>query len=346
MADVQAVVHIVEAKGNFGVHIEVLGGEALVLLGGVQLGEDLRRVSAGHQGSVAPLQGVSQGIRVQSRVVHIDAGINDGDFPSGTGVTGSPGGGGADHFVGGGHHGVRGQFFLDHAGLIAPLHQHFFHAGDRFDGGNIAIFHVGGNDVCGQGQIPDHVQVLSVQGLPGNGGLHSLLLAFQGLTIGHGIAAESGDIVGSEALFQGGGVLQNDGYSNDVRILVQGFLGFFRADFVPAGQPDVVFVSADLLKGQLAALFAGTVRCHGRQGQSQGQDQGQQHRNELLKAFLFHMLATLFLRSSRVSVFPEKHPVSGIFQESSITIPSLTYKCKRFLSRSFKSKYRKSPGRT
>ena len=125
---------------------------------------------------------------------------------------------GADHVGGGGHVGIGGLGFLDHAGLIAGLDQDLLDALDVLDLLDLAILNVGGDDVGSQGQIPNHIQGLAVQGLLGNGLGHLALLGFQLIPILHRLAAASSDISGGKAFFQGGGIAQHDGDADHVRV--------------------------------------------------------------------------------------------------------------------------------
>ncbi len=63
--------------------------------------------------------------------------------------------------------------------LILRFDDHVFDAADAFDGLNLTVGNVGGNHVCGQGQVPRNVQ-LAVGGLL-DGGDHSRLLSLQSL---------------------------------------------------------------------------------------------------------------------------------------------------------------------
>ena len=216
MGDVQAVVHIVEAEGNFGVHIQVGSGHTAEPLGGVQLGELRGDVRYGHQCRIVLLGGVQESARIQRRMVGIRTGIDDGHLAAGTGVTGGPGGGGADHGIGGRHVGVS-RIGGGDAGFVAGLDEHLLDAGHGLDLLNVAVGHIGGDDVGGQGQVPDHIQVFPAQGLLGDGLFHALLLALQRGTVAHGAGIGGSHLRCAEALFQSGGGVQNDGHTDHIR---------------------------------------------------------------------------------------------------------------------------------
>ena len=216
MGDVQAVVHVVEAEGDLGVHIQGGSSQTVVTLVSIQGGQLIGDVLGGHQLGAGVLHGVLESAGIQGRMVGVGTGIDDGHLAACTGVTGGPGGGGADHGIGGGHVGI-GSIGGSSAGLITGLDEHFLDAGQGLDLLNVAVGHIGRDDVGGQGQIPDHIQFFPVQSLLGNGLFHALLLGFQGGTVAHGTGIGGSHLCCAETLFQSGGGVQNDGHTDHIR---------------------------------------------------------------------------------------------------------------------------------
>ena len=240
VSDIQIGVNVVEAEGDLGADIQVGGLQVAVLLEGVELLQLVSVIRSGDGGNAQTLDSVAVGSAVEGGVIRIRAGIDDGHLGACAGVTVSPGNVGADHVGGGGHVGIGGLGFLDHAGLIAGLDQDGINALDLLDLLDLAILNVGGDDVGSQGQIPNHIQRLAVQGLLGDGLGHLILLGFQLVAILHRLFAARGDVGRGKALVQGGGVAQHDGDADHVRVGIL-LLGFFLNSRVFLdGQLDVV----------------------------------------------------------------------------------------------------------
>ncbi|CDB30481.1 unknown [Firmicutes bacterium CAG:137] len=125
------------------------------------------------------LQGVVEAGGAEGLMVRIRTGVNDGNPAACASVTGGPSCIGADHGRGGGHIGVVRQIHIHHGRCILGLQDHLFHTRNLPDGGNLAVLHIGGDQVSGQGQVPNHIQLLSAQGLGGDGLGHGLLPGLQ-----------------------------------------------------------------------------------------------------------------------------------------------------------------------
>ena len=252
VGDIQIGVNVVEAEGDLGADIQVGGLQVAVLLEGVELLQLVSVIRRGDGGNAQTLDSVAPSRAAEGGMIRIRAGIDDGYLGACAGIAVGPGEVGADHVGGGGHVGIGGLGFLDHAGLIAGLDQDLLDALDVLDLLDLAILNVGGDDVGSQGQIPNHIQGLAVQGLLGNGLGHLALLGFQLIPILHRLAAASSDISGGKAFFQGGGIAQHDGDADHVRVGI--LLGLIRNSRVfLGGQLDVVH----LLPGDAIVLAAG-----------------------------------------------------------------------------------------
>ena len=226
VVDGQVVVHVVGTEGQLLGHV-VLGSVALTdALVGVQVlqnGFDLlgiQQVQGSHVGfgghalfGSVLRQGIQVGTVVEGLVIGVRAGIDDGDPGACAGHAGLPDGGAAGH--GGGAVGI-GLRSLD---LIGPLQDHVPDALDRLDGVELAVGHIGGNDVADQGQVPDNVQLPAAQGLGGDDLGHAVLVLLQLQVVGHCIGIGA-DAHGGIAHFQGRCVLQNDGHTHHVGGLV------------------------------------------------------------------------------------------------------------------------------
>ena len=252
VGDIQIGVNVVEAEGDLGADIQVGGLQVAVLLEGVELLQLVSVIRSGDGGDAQALDSVAVSRAAEGGMIRIRAGIDDGYLGACAGIAVGPGEVGADHVGGGGHVGIGGLGFLDHAGLIAGLDQDLLDALDVLDLLDLAKLNVGGDDVGSQGQIPNHIQGLAVQGLLGNGLGHLALLGFQLIPILHRLAAASSDISGGKAFFQGGGIAQHDGDADHVRVGI--LLGLIRNSRVfLGGQLDVVH----LLPGDAIVLAAG-----------------------------------------------------------------------------------------
>ena len=255
VGDIHVGVNVVEAEGDLGADIQVGGLQVAVLLEGVELLQLVSVIRRGDGGDAQTLDSIAVSRAAEGGMIRIRAGIDDGYLGACAGVTVSPGNVGADHGGGGSHIGVGSLGLLDHARLILRLDQDGINALDLLDLLDLAILNVGGDDVGGQGQIPNHIQRLAVQGLLGDGLDHLVLLGFQLVAILHRLAAASSDISGGKAFFQGGGIAQHDGDADHVRVGI--LLGLIRNSRVfLGGQVDVVH----LLPGDAIVLAAGRDR--------------------------------------------------------------------------------------
>ena len=296
VGDIQIGVNVVEAEGDLGADIQVGGLQVAVLLEGVELLQLVSVIRSGDGGNAQTLDSVAVSRAAEGGMIRIRAGINDGHLGACAGVTVSPGNAGADHGRGGSHVGVGGLRLLDHARLILRLDQDGINTLDLLDLLDLAILNVGGDDVGGQGQIPNHIQRLAVQGLLGDGLGHLILLGFQLVAILHRLFAARGDVGRGKALVQGGGVAQHDGDADHVRVGIL-LLGFFLNSRVFLdGQLDVVH----LFPGDTVVLALGRngAAAHGPGGghETQRQYEGKHHGHRPFEGMrVFHM-RTLSLR--------------------------------------------------
>ncbi len=95
----------------------------------------------------------------ETLVVGIRTGIDDGDTGASAGVARSPGCSRTDLLARGSHIGIS-RASVHHVGQILGLDHNALNTGDLFDGLDLAVGHIGRNDICCQGQIPDNVQIL------------------------------------------------------------------------------------------------------------------------------------------------------------------------------------------
>ena len=295
VGDIQIGVNVVEAEGDLGADIQVGGLQVAVLLEGVELLQLVSVIRSGDGGDAQALDSVAVGSAVEGGVIGVSAGIDDGHLGACAGVTVSPGNAGADHGRGGSHVGVGSLGLLDHARLILRLDQDGINTLDLLDLLDLAILNVGGDDVGGQGQIPNHIQRLAVQGLLGDGLGHLILLGFQLVAILHRLFAARGDVGRGKALVQGGGVAQHDGDADHVRVGIL-LLGFFLNSRVFLdGQLDVVH----LFPGDTVVLALGRngAAAHGPGGghETQRQYEGKHHGHRPFEGMrVFHMRTLSF----------------------------------------------------
>ena len=295
VGDIQIGVNVVEAEGDLGADIQVLSLQVALLLEGVELLQLVSVIRGGDGGDAQALDSVAVGSAVEGGVIGVSAGIDDGHLGACAGVTVSPGNAGADHGRGGSHVGVGGLRLLDHARLILRLDQDGINTLDLLDLLDLAILNVGGDDVGGQGQIPNHIQRLAVQGLLGDGLGHLILLGFQLVAILHRLFAARGDVGRGKALVQGGGVAQHDGDADHVRVGIL-LLGFFLNSRVFLdGQLDVVH----LFPGDTVVLALGRngAAAHGPGGghETQRQYEGKHHGHRPFEGMrVFHMRTLSF----------------------------------------------------
>ena len=295
VGDIQIGVNVVEAEGDLGADIQVLSLQIAVLLEGVELLQLVSVIRGGDGGDAQALDSVAVGSAVEGGVIGVSAGINDGHLGACAGVTVSPGNAGADHGGGGSHVGVGGLRLLDHARLILRLDQDGINTLDLLDLLDLAILNVGGDDVGGQGQIPNHIQRLAVQGLLGDGLGHLILLGFQLVAILHRLFAARGDVGRGKALVQGGGVAQHDGDADHVRVGIL-LLGFFLNSRVFLdGQLDVVH----LFPGDTVVLALGRngAAAHGPGGghETQRHHESEKHCHRPFEGMrVFHMRTLSF----------------------------------------------------
>ena len=281
MANVQTIIHVVEAIGNLRVNIELLCRDILVFRNHVQLREQPCGILSRHQLGAAVLYGVGKCIRVKRGMVNVRTGVNDGNLSAGAGIAGGPSRDRADHLVGGRHFGIHRLVTIDNTRIIAFLNENLFHAVDLFNFLDLAVFHIGRNNIRCERQVPDNIKLAAVEYLIGDRFFHFLLLILEIPAIAHRSAALRGNIVRSESLFQCGGSIQNNGNTDNFRILiVRSILFIFRVYVILIRQTDVILVIVHLLKRKLLAAFCRYIRAlnrQGRQDETECKNKSQQH---------------------------------------------------------------------
>ena len=255
VGDIIVKISVVIAEGDLAVDIGRLGIDSHIQLAG-HLGNFfcIQQIQACNVSVLAHAllfsqlsQRVFKGNRVHALVIGVDTGINHGDPHTGAGVAGFPHRGGADLCTGGCHIG-RNLAGLCLVGNILILQHHILNAGQLFNGLDLAILHIGRNQVGCQSQIPDHIQI----GFDGTLDLvdHIGLILLQALTIVHRSLIAC-NIHRAVASIDGGSLIQNDGYTNHIRgrilLLVRDFRltvgGQTGSDFtvIYASEADVGF---------------------------------------------------------------------------------------------------------
>ena len=201
---------IVIVVGNVHTLVDVVGTEGQLVadavagglldsgaLAGIQPGQDLgdflrvqkrQGIYIGIEGlptvSGILLQGIQEGSVVEGLVVGICAGVYNGDPGSRAGHAGGPDSRGAHHPGGGVH--IRLQRF-GFGCLVPALDDNILDTVNLFDLTDLAVGHIGGDDVAHQRQIPDNIQFLSVQRLGRDDLFHDLLNGAQVPVVGHGL---------------------------------------------------------------------------------------------------------------------------------------------------------------
>ena len=286
MGDIGVAINVVICEGDLGIDVKVFRSHAV--LGDVQLGENLCGVGSSHRNGVGASDRVAVSIGVEGRMIRVSASIDDGNLGAGAGVTGSPGCGRADHLIGGRHVRVRRLRLIDDARLIAGLDENFFNAGNLFDRFDLAILHICGDDVRSKRQVPNNVESLAVQSFLGDGLGHLLLLGFQVITILDCLGICAGNLLRREALFQGRGIRQNDGDTDNIRICV--LLSFVVRHCVALDrQLNVVRVVVHLFPGDVALARSSFVDRPRRGDQANRKNERKKQRNNLFPGMgVFH----------------------------------------------------------
>ncbi|CDB30339.1 unknown [Firmicutes bacterium CAG:137] len=241
VGDLQTLVDVIEAEGDLEIPVQVGGLQAADPLGriqdripiGIGFGQNLGHLCLVHhiQGRQIVfirlscllrvlLEGMGQSVGIHGLMIRIQAGVDDRNPTASAGVARLPGQVGAGHPGGNGHVGPVSRIGHRLLGLIPGLQNHLLDARDLGNGRNLAIFHVGGNQVGSQGQVPDHIQLLAGGLL--NLGRHIGLRFPQACAIGHRrpIVGNAG---GGVASFQGGRLLQKNGNADQIGGRITGF---------------------------------------------------------------------------------------------------------------------------
>ena len=236
MGQVEAVVNVVISKGHLGAGVELLGGDGGLPPVGVQLGQNLSNLSSvqqvllpdevlhRHAGLLGVFRnGVVKGAGVKGLMVQHQAGVDDGNPGACAGVAQLPDLIGPVHLGGDGHAGGGVRPLLGDRGGILGLQHHVLDARNFGNLLHLPIGNIGGDDVGRQGQVPDHVQGLAVQGLLLNGCGYGCLAGLQAAPIG-GSCRVAANGLGGEAGRYRGLLLQNNGYADGIRVAVSRWL--------------------------------------------------------------------------------------------------------------------------
>ena len=319
MYHIQVRIYIVKCKGELGVEVCLLG--LIIETADVQLRPNLcnlryiqemetlhillRRLSGP---DCILLQGVVKGAAVEGLVVGVGTGVDDGDPAASTSVTSGPGDGRANHLAGGAHIGIYRQIGLSHIWLIPGLNHNLGHPGDLLQGRNLAIGHVGRDDVGSQGQVPDHIQLLA-RGLL-NLGLYAALLFDESRAVRHRRIVMR-NVFRSEACPNGGGCFHHNRHTDHIGIGIVRFLRFLhRLLLQTGGNRAVVYLR------QAEACTAGTGSAHGGREAAQ-QCQNQQHGKQAGgQMHLFHTRSPFSLIPVSRQIISTQFPAADIPQKS------------------------------
>ena len=158
-----------------------------------------------------------EGTGIKGLMIGIQAGIDNSNTATRTGISGVVGIIRTNHGAGGSGIRCELRFFRNRSRIIAVLQVHGLNTGYLLDLLDLAVGHVGGDDVGSQGQVPGNIQLRSGGHL--NPGLHAFLLLFQVCAVGHGFCIVS-DILHFKASRNGGFVFQHDGDTNDICVCI------------------------------------------------------------------------------------------------------------------------------
>jgi len=170
-------------------------------------------------------------------MVCIGTGINDGNPASCAGVPSGPSCVRTNHGGGGTHIGIGWQIRVHHSRLILRLKEDLFHTWKRFQGRNLTICYIGGNEVGRQCQIPDYVQFLSGDAL--NPLLHTALLLSQIGPVSHG-STVAANLLCRKPCFQYRFFLQNNGNTYHICTGMAGLCMCFRLLLQQVGRDSAV----------------------------------------------------------------------------------------------------------
>ena len=279
VGDLVVAVNVVDGEGHLCVDVPGLGiGQAVVLDEGVdvELSQDLLHIHHVQQiqaldvavGIHALLSGlllqcIAESACVEALMVGVQTGVDDSDAAAGAGVAGGPGGVGADHAGGIGLQRLSG---LDGQRSVLLLNDDLLDARNGCDLIDAAVGNVGGDDVAGQGQVPDHIQLLTGQGTLLDDSSDLCLLLAQGLSV-VGRIGVGGNALGGE-LLQDGLVSQDDGDTDVFRFRV--LLLLVRMLHGIELQLDICVNAVDLLDGELMAGLSGSEQISEAPGISSG----------------------------------------------------------------------------
>ena len=295
--EVEIFVNVVVAERQLGIDVELFRRDALCALRNVQLAEDFFDIRCGHQVDFFACRfvfgdGIFKRFRVEALMVRIRTGVDDGNLAADAIVAGCPCKAAADHFAGGRHVRVD-RFNTGHHRIIAVFHNDGFNAFDSFDGFNAAVGDVRRNEVGCKGQIPDDVQVFAAQGFFGNLLSQRILPSLQVLPVGDCLAVFC-NVLNGETLLNGRFLLQDNGHTNDIRILVER-CRFIRVDCNAVTQRSRHCVVVDLSDPDVGC---GICVCRAdRYSKTQAHCQSQHKRDQAFAEVLLHMHSPfLYLR--------------------------------------------------
>ena len=297
VGDVQIGVDVVVAESGLGVDVQVLSsqGHAIVQLTvvGVQLGQNLGNVTCVHQliglagGCGCLLHGVAERLLGEGLMIGVEAGVDDGNTHTRAGIARQPGLLCAGHLAGNGHLRLIGTADGGDLGLVAVLLHHTAHTVQLLDLGDGGAGHIGGDDVCGQGQIPHHIQLPALQDLALDGCDHGLLAAPEAVPVAYRSSVRQAALH-QETGVHGGSLLQLNGYTDHFVHVCFRLGSVLHLRQRQSGGDGII---ADLLdaEAQLGIVLHRLHRGHISRHQHKCQ---QQRQSSAKKVALFHILSS------------------------------------------------------
>ena len=311
VGDVHIAIQVVIAERCLLIEVQILSSQLGVTLVNIQLGQffshfcSIQQIEVCHILFVADtgasrivLQCIGECLRIKGLMVGVQTGVDHGDTGAATGVTGFPHVGGAGH-AGRNHHiGLCNGAALFLGGIVAIFQNHLLNAGDLFNILDLTILHIGRDQVCSQGQVPDHIQLLAHH--PFDLGSNSHLVVLQLIPIVHSCSIGC-NACGRETGMQRGFLRQNDGNTNDLVICI-GHCVMFALDLLRAER----IADGTVVRHFKADTVFGGSTC--RNKQTYQHNQNQQHGDQPSSEMVSHNVSPLIL------IFPERmrRPVFAI----------------------------------
>ena len=224
VGNIVIAIHIVEAEGDLCIDVHILSSDVQTVQN-IQLGQHsgdlfcIQQIQSSHvvlNGEAGLLGQQAQRILVSSLVkglvINVQTGINDSDSGACTGITGCVTAGSAGLHAGSSHIGVCSSA-LNHIRLIQSFDDNVLNTADTGDGLNLTVLHIGRDQVSGQSQIPNNIQLFLGDIL--DLGDHRSLFICQLAPISHGNRVLCQALYGI-ACVKHAGRFQENGYTDNI----------------------------------------------------------------------------------------------------------------------------------